>query len=200
MKKGRIYTIVFMLIVSAVFTLLLAGANELFLPKIKENELLAERTAILYVFDIDQSGTAEEILARFDENVSETTLSGVDVYEYKTADGQPIAYAVPFSGSGLWGTIAGYMGVSAGLDKITGVVFTDQSETPGLGGRIDELAYREQFRNIAITADTTLAYGQNGDTQIDAVTGATLTSNAVMRILNQLLDETISKLEVASNG
>ncbi len=199
MKKGRIYTIVFMLIVSAVFTLMLAGANKLFLPKIQENELLAERTAILYVFDIDQSGTAEEILARFDENVSETTISDVAVYEYKTADGAPIAYAVPFTGSGLWGTIAGYMGVSAGFDKITGVVFTDQSETPGLGGRIDELAYREQFRGIDITAGMTLAYGQNDGNNIDAITGATLTSNSVMRILNNLLDETVSKLEVANN-
>jgi Na+-transporting NADH:ubiquinone oxidoreductase subunit C len=199
MKKGRIYTIVFMIVISAVFTLLLAGANELFLPKIKENELLAERIAILYVFDIDQSGTAEEVLARFEENVSETTLSGVDVYEYKTADGEPIAYAVPFAGSGLWGTIAGYMGVSAGLDQITGVVFTDQSETPGLGGRIGELAYREQFRGIDITAGMTLAYGQIGDNKIDAITGATLTSNSVMRILNQLLDETVSNLEVANN-
>jgi Na+-transporting NADH:ubiquinone oxidoreductase subunit C len=189
-----------MLIISAVFALLLAGANKLFLPKIKENELLAERTAILYVLDIDQSGTAGEILARFEENVEETTVSGVGLYEYTSSDGKPIAYAVPFTGSGLWGTISGYMGVSAGLDEITGVVFTDQSETPGLGGRIDELDYREQFRGIKIEADTTLEYGQNGDTEIDAITGATSTSNAVMRILNQLLDETVSKLEVANNG
>ena len=194
MKKGRIYTIVFMLIISAVFALLLAGANAYYLPKIKENELLDERIAILYVFDIDQSGSAEEILARFDDNVNQTTLSGVELYEYKSADGNTIAYAVPFTGSGLWGSISGYMGVTAELNQITGLVFTNQSETPGLGGRIDELTYREQFKGIQIAADTTLIYGQNGDNQIDAITGATFTSNSVLRILNQLLDDTISKL------
>ena len=199
MKKGRVYTVVFMLIVSAVFTLLLAGANAYFLPKIQENEQLAEKTAILYVFDIDQSGTAAEVLDRFEKNVKQTTISGVDLYEYTSADGTPIAYAVPFTGAGLWGTISGYMGVSAELDMITGLVFTDHSETPGLGGRIDELSYREQFKNLKITIGTTLAYGGDGGSQIDAITGATSTSNAVLRILNQLLDDTVSKLGEANN-
>ncbi len=199
MKKGRVYTVVFMLIVSAVFTLLLAGANAYFLPKIQENEQLAEKTAILYVFDIDQNGTAAEVLDRFEKNVKQTTVSGVDLYEYTSADGTPIAYAVPFTGAGLWGTISGYMGVSAELDMITGLVFTDHSETPGLGGRIDELAYREQFKNLKIIIGTTLAYGENGGGQIDAITGATSTSNAVLRILNQLLDDTVSKLGEANN-
>lgn len=200
MKQGRIYTVVFMLIVSAFFTLLLAGANQLYLPKIQENKLLAERTAILYVFDIDQSGSAEEVLKRFEQNVKQATVSGVELYGYTSADGELIAYAVPFTGPGLWGSISGYLGVSSGLDHITGLVFTDQSETPGLGGRIDELAYREQFRDLQITTGTTLAYGEQGGSQIDAITGATLTSNSVMRILNQLLQDTVSKLEVRNNG
>ncbi len=200
MKQGRIYTVVFTLIVSAFFTLLLAGANQLYLPKIRENEKLAERIAILYVFDIDQSGSAEEVLKRFDQNVKQTTVSGVELYENTSADGKPIAYAVPFTGPGLWGSISGYLGVSSDLDHITGLVFTDQSETPGLGGRIDELAYREQFRGLKIIPGTTLAYGKQGDSQIDAITGATLTSNSVMRILNGLLQDTVSKLGVTGNA
>ncbi len=194
MKKGRIYTIVFMLIISAVFASLLAGANKLYLPKIKDNELLAERTAILYVFNIDQSGSSQEIFDRFEQNVKNTTISGIELYEHISEAGEPIAYAIPFTGAGLWGSISGYMGVSTDLDLITGLVFTDHSETPGLGGRIDELAFKEQFRNIEIASDTTLVYGENGNQEIDAITGATFTSKAVMRILNQLLDETVSKL------
>ncbi len=196
MKKGRIYTIVFMLIISAVFTLLLAGANELYLPKIQENAKIADMKAVLYVFNLSQDGSSEEILKRFEQNVKQATVSGVDLYEYSTADGTLTAYAIPFTGRGLWGSISGYLGVSAQLDRIVGIVFTDQSETPGLGGRIDELAFREQFRNIAITANTTLAYGASGSGQIDAITGATLTSNSVMRIINQVLHETVSKLGV----
>ena len=200
MKRGRIYTVVFMLIVSAVFTTLLAGADALYKPKIEENKQLAERTAILYVLNIDQSGSPQEILNRFDQNVKQTTISEIDLYEYSSSDGAPIAYAVPFTGPGLWGSISGYLGVSSDLSEITGLVFTDQSETPGLGGRIDELAYREQFRGLQISPGTKLAYGQQESGQIDAITGATLTSNSVMRILNNLLQDTLSKLEVADNG
>jgi Na+-transporting NADH:ubiquinone oxidoreductase subunit C len=198
MKSGYVYTIIFMLIVSAVFTLVLAGANELFLPKIEQNELLDERLAILYVFDIDQSGSADEVLDRFDKYVAEKEMADIKLYEYKSESGSTEAYAVPFSGAGLWGIINGYMAVSPDLTKITGVVFTEHSETPGLGGRIDELAYREQFRGISINAETKLAYGEDGGGRIDAITGATQTSNAVMKILNNLLDSTIYKLEVTA--
>lgn len=198
MKSGYVYTIIFMLIVSAVFTLLLAGANELFLPKIEQNELLDERLAILYVFDIDQSGSADEVLTRFDKYVSEAEISGISLYEYKSENGSTEAYAVPFTGAGLWGSISGYMAVSPDLTAITGVVFTEHSETPGLGGRIDELVYREQFRGISIEPDTRLAYGEDGGGQIDAITGATSTSNAVLKILNTLLESTIFELEVTA--
>jgi Na+-transporting NADH:ubiquinone oxidoreductase subunit C len=198
MKSGYVYTIIFMLIVSAVFTLVLAGANELFLPKIEQNELLDERLAILYVFDIDQSGSADEVLDRFDKYVAEKEMADIKLYEYKSESGSTEAYAVPFSGAGLWGSINGYMAVSPDLTKITGVVFTEHSETPGLGGRIDELAYREQFRGISINAETKLAYGDDGGGRIDAITGATSTSNAVLKILNNLLDGTIYKLEVTA--
>lgn len=198
MKSGYVYTIIFMLIVSAVFTLLLAGANELFMPKINQNELLDERKAILYVFDVDQSGEADELLARFDKYVEETEISGIELYEYKSDSGSTEAYAVPFTGAGLWGSISGYMAVSPDLSAITGVVFTRQSETPGLGGRIDELEYREQFRGITISAGSKLAYGEEGGGQIDAITGATLTSNSVLKILNSLLESTIYELEVTA--
>ena len=199
MKKGRIYTIIFMLIISAVFALLLGGANAYYLPKIKENELLDEKIAILYVFDIDSSGSNQDILNRFDENIKLTSISDIELYEYTSEDGQAIAYAVPFTGAGLWGSISGYMGVTADFQQITGLVFTDHSETPGLGGRIDELTYREQFKNLHITPETKLVYGESGESKIDAITGATSTSNAVLRILNQLLEDTISKLEEAAN-
>lgn len=196
MKNSYVYTVVFMLVVSAVFTLLLAGANSFYKPKIEENELLAERTAILYVFDIDQSGSAAEVLKRFDDNIKDIELSGISLYEY-SEQGETIAYAVPFTGAGLWGSISGYLGVSPELDEITGLVFTSHSETPGLGGRIDELEYKEQYRGLVIDDGSKLAYGEDGGGQIDAITGATSTSNAVLKILNELLDETISRLEVA---
>jgi len=200
MKSGYIYTIVFMFIVSAVFTFFLAGANEFLLPKIQENERLAERKSLLYVFNIDQNGTADEVFARFDANIKPATSGGIDLYTQVDAAGNVLGYAVPFSGAGLWGTIRGYLGVSADLQSVLGIVFTSQNETPGLGGRIEEPAYREQYRNLAIVAGQPLAYGEAGGGKLDAITGATQTSNAVLKILNTLLSETVSKLEVMPGG
>lgn len=198
--RDHLNTAVFMLVISAVIALLLSSANAYFQPMIQENALVAERKAILYVFGIDTAGSTAEVLSRFDSQVKAKALSGIDVYTQVDAQGKTLALAVPFEGAGLWGRINGYLGVSPDLKTIKGVVFTSQNETPGLGGRIDELAYREQFRGIAIKPGTPLTYGGAGRDRIDAITGATLTSKAVLQMLNELLDNTISKMEVTTNG
>lgn len=199
-SRDHVYTAVFMLVISAVIALVLASTNAYFQPQIQQNALVAERKAILYVFGADTAGSSSDVLSRFDTQVKAKTVSGIDLYTLVDAQGKTVSLAVPFEGAGLWGRIEGYLGVSPDLKSIKGVVFTLQNETPGLGGRIDELAYREQFREIAIKPGTPLAYGATGGSQIDAITGATLTSNSVLKMLNDLLDNTISKMEVVSNG
>ena len=65
----------------------------------------------------------------------------------------------------------------------------DQNETPGLGGRISEMWFKEQFRG-KISPLTKVAEGeQAGKNQFQAVTGATYSTNAVMDIVNLTSDE-----------
>lgn len=196
LTRDHLYTVIFMLIVSAVIALVLASANAYYKPMIDQNALVADRTAVLYVFGLDTGGTSEEILKRYEENVKPDTNAGVAVQRHVGAQGETLALAVPLEGAGLWGRIEGYLGISPDKKTVTGIVFTSQNETPGLGGRIDELAYREQFRGLKIEAGRPLAYGPAGGDQIDAVSGATQTSNAVLRMINALIDNTISRLEV----
>jgi len=194
MKQGPVYTIVFAFLLTAVFTSVLAVADAFYAPKIAENVVLAERRDVLYALGLDGTGDAATLNARFDAQVAKKTVGGVEVYEQNPVEG-PYGIAVPFTGSGLWGTIRGYLAVSSDFSRIVGIVFTEQQETPGLGGRIDELQYKEQFRGVPITG-AKIVYGSNGDREIDAVTGATVTSNAVLRIVNDVLDNTLPKLEV----
>lgn len=196
MSRDHLFTAVFMLVISAVIALVLASANAFFKPMINQNTLVADRKAILYVFGADTQGSSEDILSRFDANVKPATVSGIDVYRQVDAQGKTQALAVPFEGAGLWGTIQGYLGVSPDLKSVKGIVFTSQNETPGLGGRIDELAYREQFRGLPIQPGAQFAYGQVGGSRIDAITGATQTSKSVLKIINDLMANTISKMEV----
>ena len=190
MKKGFVYTVAFMVILSALLTFALAFSYEAFKPSIAIHKQLAEERAVLYAFGLETGLADDDVHALFERLITPGGLDGKSGYTYRD-DGAVKGYAVSFEGPGLWGTIRGYLGVSAALDRTTGLVFTQQNETPGLGGRIDELQYKEQFRGLPIKAGTELSYGAQAENQIDAITGATQTSSAVLRILNRVIADDI---------
>lgn len=195
MKKGIVYTLIFMIVLSAAFTFALAFAFEAFKPNINDNKRLAEQRAVLYSFGLEEGLKDSEIEDRFKELIREGGYNG-DPEGYTYVDnGEPKGYALPYTGAGLWGTIRGYLGVTADLRETTGLVFTAQNETPGLGGRIDESWYKEQFRGLPLTGQP-IRYGAQEGYQVDAITGATQTSTAVLRMLNQMLAETLAPQEV----
>jgi Na+-transporting NADH:ubiquinone oxidoreductase subunit C len=196
MKGGAVYTVVFMFVVSAVFTAILAVANTFYLPTIRQNEELAQKKSVLYVFGIQTGEQAAAIKDSYARQIDGETVGGIDVFARYDDSKNLQGYAIPFSGSGLWGTIKGYLAVSAGLDQILGVDFTSHSETPGLGGRIDELWYKEQFRGIALKQNEQITYRSGDSGQVDAITGASITSKSVLQILNQVLEKQLPKLEV----
>ena len=195
MKKGHIYTFSFMVILSAVLVFALAFAYEGFKPSITDNARNRERRAILDAVGELEGLSDEEVVAAFDTSLKPMQVAGQDAYQY-IEDGEVRAYALPFHGAALWGTIDGYLGVNADMTRTKGIVFTDQNETPGLGGRIDELQYRNQFRDLPIEEGSLLTYGQSADYQIDAITGATQTSQAVLRMVNKMIQTVIFSGEV----
>ncbi len=69
--------------------------------------------------------------------------------------------------------------------QVLGIDFVTHSETPGLGGRISELWFKEQFRAVSINSDDSdiVTYRPAPDGNVDAITGATLTSDAVRNII-----------------
>jgi Na+-transporting NADH:ubiquinone oxidoreductase subunit C len=76
------------------------------------------------------------------------------------------------------------VGFDARLEKLTGVDFLKQAETPGLGARIGESWFREQFRGKRGPFSTVGEGEPAAENQFDAITGATLTSNFVKDLLN----------------
>ena len=195
MKNGYIYTICFMLVLTIILGTGLALANDYFHPIIQNNRDLAEKQAVLDAFALDSAGSPAEIEARFTNSIRTAERDGLRTYSRLDSAGTADAFAVPFSGPGLWGTIKGYLAVSSDLQKILGIVFTEQNETPGLGGRIDEVVFRNQFRDLPIVAGEKLAYGAEGGGKLDAIAGATSSSRAVLQIVNSLIDEGLPGLE-----
>ncbi len=185
MKKGYIYTIIFMLLIAFVFSAILATTNAISKDKIKNNEALLEKAAILSAMNIEF--TQDEII-KLSENIVRGNNNEFIYYqlEYGTVIEK---YAIYFEGAGLWGTITGYIGVSNDLTTMLGIDFTYQNETPGLGGRIEEKWYKDQFKNLLIL-NFPIEYGEG----IDAITGATSTSNAVIKMINETINSKVSKL------
>lgn len=105
-------------------------------------------------------------------------------------------YVVPVYGMGLWGPISGYIALNADKSTIFGVYFNHESETAGLGAEIkDNKAWQEKFQGKKLFKngdDKTIALSvekkvEDPTTQVDAVTGATLTSNGVRDMLHEAL-------------
>lgn len=182
------YPIIVMAVLTAVLVFILAFLNASTAERVELLEETNLRTSILYVFEVDvETDDPEEIEKIFSEYTIEEEIEGERIFTY-LENGQEVAYAFPFKGSGLWGQIKGYAGITTDLTELTGVVFVDHEETPGLGGRIDELVYREQFRNIDLSNQaggnyivTRPASGGN----VDAIAGATQTSDSVVNMLNE---------------
>jgi len=184
-KDSYVYTIVFTFVLTAFFATILAVTQAYFLPAITENETKVERKAILKVL-----GLPEDALPTFDEQVVPALASDLNIYATLDADGgEPLGYAFPLDGQGLWGSIRGYIGISAEFDRLLGLEFIEQNETPGLGGRIDEAWYKEQFAGVPLAQGQAIAYGDG----LDSITGATSSSNAVLGILNATIERVMTE-------
>lgn len=192
MKGGYVYTILFMLAITIVLTAALALANTGFAPLIESNAALAEKRALLDAFGLQVTGDQQTDEALFNQNIRQATNSlGQDLYARLDQSSEIVGLAAPFTGAGLWGQIRGYIAFSPDGSELMGIVFTAQNETPGLGGRIDEKQYRDQFRGIEIKADQPLAYNAPGYEDLDAISGATSSSRAVLTIVNQFVEESL---------
>ena len=99
---------------------------------------------------------------------------------------------VPCYGAGLWGPIWGYIGFEGDLNTIKAVRFGHKGETPGLGAKIaDEPSFAESFKGQKVGTGEILfevAKPANRQTKlngVDAISGATITCQALGKTLNQ---------------
>jgi len=178
--KEKINMLLFVVILGTILTsalVLMDGYTE---PIIERNELVEMRTGILNALQIPF--TMETLDEAFSENIEKDEIDGKTVYV--TEEG---IVAVPYNGSGLWGPIIGILAVDPENDEIKGLTIIQQEETPGLGSRIAEAAYLEQFTDKQFSPKLELKpEGQaEGENEIDSITGATLSSKAFVKILNK---------------
>ncbi|MDC7125561.1 MAG: FMN-binding protein [Spirochaetales bacterium] len=177
----RIRPVVVMIIITVVCIGLVSGIYLSTKKLVTENEDLVFRKAVLYAAGISVPESNVEINSLYDERVTEKD----SLYIVKDTAGEVMALAFIVSGPGLWGDIEAVTAFDKTLEKFSGVEFTSQNETPGLGARITESWFKEQLRGKS-TPLIMLPEGTRSDNvnEIDAITGATRTSDYVLAILN----------------
>lgn len=125
-----------------------------------------------------------------------TVPDSIEIYIRLNQDQQIDAYGFPLKGKGLWGTITAFGVISADLQKMIGIDFTDQVETPGLGARITEEEFKSFFRHldlsgvndqsrpIVMVSQKERSNLEQSTNELQAITGATQTCNGVLAMLN----------------
>ncbi|MEO8509382.1 MAG: Na(+)-translocating NADH-quinone reductase subunit C [Betaproteobacteria bacterium] len=100
---------------------------------------------------------------------------------------------LPIEGIGMWGTLYGFLAIDRDGRTIRGLTFYDQKETPGLGGEISNPQWQALWvGRKAFDANwepkLTVIKGNAGTPEqdphrVDAISGATITSNSVSRLV-----------------
>jgi Na+-transporting NADH:ubiquinone oxidoreductase subunit C len=117
----------------------------------------------------------------------------VTIYQLEN-EGVLEALILPIRGYGLWSTLYGFLALKPDLNTVVGLGFYQHGETPGLGGEVDNPRWKALWPGktlfdengkpvIQIVKGGVNPNNPAADHQVDALSGATLTSRGVNRLL-----------------
>ena len=110
-----------------------------------------------------------------------------EVVEGTDDSGEVIGYVISVQSSEAYdGTLELSVGIAAD-GTVKGVEMLDISETAGLGMKADEAEFKDQFKDKNVDKFTYTKTGEKGDDMIDAISGATITTNAVTNAVDSAL-------------
>lgn len=167
--KAVVKPAVSLFLICLVVTALLAGVNL----------LTADRIVALSVQKAEDSQKVVLPEAASFETVDEDTVKGLD------GSGELAGYVITTEAKGYGGTVEVMTGITAD-GSVSGVVLLSQNETPGLGANAAKDSFREQYQQaVPESGFEVIKPGAAADGQIQAMTGATITSQAVTDAVNQ---------------
>jgi Na+-transporting NADH:ubiquinone oxidoreductase subunit C len=170
------YTVGFMFAITFVCVAGVAGIYRTAKPRITLNRSAVFKKAVLSALDIQAPSADPALLAGiFNEKVKKES-ENTYCFEDKTA--------FKVYGKGLWGKIEAVVGFKSDGGSLSGVYFIKNSETPGLGARIDEKWFMEQFRDKKPPLFYVSEGAGGGLNSFDAITGATITTEGVKNMIN----------------
>lgn len=170
--------------------LVLAATYTSLSPLIEANRIAALNSSLASIF-------ADEVSDESDLDFEELEADGPTIYRGSTRAGTLLGYAVRVQTQGYGGEITMLVGLSPDLDSILGIEVVEQVETPGLGGNITDESFKQQFEGLS--TDEPIDYVKNvepskADNEVQAISGATITTKAVVVGVNSTLDQAIETI------
>ena len=177
------------LLLGLVFAVLLAGAQ----PTIRVNQQKALNEAIGMV--VPGTVTTEKV-----------AVTGYDREVFRCLDGSGklVGWAIDAAGMGFADQIRAVIGLSADAERITGLKVIENVETPGLGNKIaaepadeSDRVWADQYRGLSAGKETTVVKRApiEGTNEVQAVTGATISSKAVTDLANKAVQHVRPELK-----
>lgn len=205
-KKSMGYVLGFTGALCVVFGLGISVVHYSTLEMLQRNEALHRNRVICRAFMLEvpeETPQAYEEAMRRHLEISKVKDGEGTRTVYRRRDRGNEAVGFDFGGMGFWDRINGIVVLTPDLSRILSIEFFDHKETPGLGARIEERWFLDQFKGLPVAwgaaAQERVIIGPSADPnaahRVDAITGATQTSLALMRFLNSEL-ERIRALEI----
>ncbi len=164
-----------LLIISAVAALLLALTNSVTASTIAQRNEQANAEARKLVLESAQD--FEQVKDAKTDNSKGVEVS--EIYEAKDASGNTVGYTLKVLPSGYGGTIELMVGIDSAKGQVSGINVVSNSETAGLGAKATNPEFSDQYKGKPLEELSVLKNGTPGDTEIKAISGATITSTAV---------------------
>ena len=219
--NSNVYTLVYASAVVIIVAFVLAFVSKALEPASLQNERIDKKKQILASLNI-RGLSNSEVESAYDKSVTYDLIirtdgstnrdgSGKDKDAFRMeskdiddnhlplyqcyVDGQT-KYVIPLYGKGLWGSIWGYIALNDDKNTVFGAYFSHQSETAGLGARIKEESFQQEFVGKKLFADDGAQVqlgvvkkknAARASFECDAISGATLTCNGVTDMIHECI-------------
>lgn len=186
--KGMIKDALILFAITLIAGLMLGVVNDITKEPIAQQEQKAKNEACQNVFAAADSFEAQELAdsAQIEQVLTDAGISGADIDELmaaKDASGALLGYVITVTDhEGYGGDIQFSMGITH-EGTLNGISLLSISETAGLGMRAGEVLV-PQFADKNVSKFTYTKTGATADSEIDAISGATITTNAVVNGVN----------------
>jgi len=173
-----------LIVASFCFGLLIAVTNAALSPRIRQNEINKRNRMVTVLLP-----EAKDFIL-LDEQVEIQSLQGkkekVEIYKVMSKDDECVGWSFESAGSGFADKIKLVIALDKNFEKIAGFDVLSSNETPGFGDQIKYDYFRDQFEGAPAGELRLVTVGEREtkDSEIVAISGATISSEAVVEIIS----------------